>query len=140
MKSIKYIHGETLTEALSKKYRLYLCGNLKLPQTELSCFSDDNLEFGISSYDKFTADIPHFHNANAEYNFILQGCTKVLLVDENIEHTFNSGSFFIIEPNVKYASKHQPNTKIVFVKYPPGNDKQTFKMTASLNSWLSKWE
>ena len=140
MEKIKHIHGDMLIQALSKKYRLYLCGNLELPQNELDCFSDDNLEIGISCHDKFTADVPHFHTHATEYIYIIQGAVKIFLINENKEYVFEKDSFFVLQPNSPYASKNKAGTQTLFVKCPGGNDKQTVDVDTNLMQWLSTWD
>ena len=54
--AINVIHGQTLSDALENKYRLYLCGDKSMVQPELEYVPDDNIEIGISQYTEFTAD------------------------------------------------------------------------------------
>lgn len=136
---MEQIHGEVLKQALEKTYRLYLCGDLKQPQ-EIEWIYDAKNEMGISSYKYFTADQPHFHNSATEYNYIISGNSKILLLDEQKEITLEAGSIFVIPPMTPYASKHQAGTKILFFKSPGGNDKQPIAdITESLCMWLQSW-
>lgn len=136
---MEYILNDDLINSLTKTYRVYLCGALSSPQPALPCIHDDKIEIGISHYREFTSDIPHFHENSTEYNFILQGTSKVFLLDEVKEYIFQSGSIFVLPPKNKYAFKHSIDTKILFIKSPGGNDKKPFAVDAQLESWLKSW-
>lgn len=133
-----YIQGTYLQEKLSEKYRIYLCGSLEKPQAE-KCILDKENEAGISFYQQFTVDLPHFHTTATEYNYIVSGSSKILLLDEHKEITLEAGSFFVFPPMTKYVAKHQAGTKILFFKSPGGNDKQLIDMTKELNVWCQSW-
>lgn len=135
---MELIHGDILHQALDKSYRVYLCGDLKKPQ-ELEWIYDAKNEIGISFYKKFTADHPHFHTNATEYNYIISGSSKILLIDEQKEITLEAGSIFVIPPLTRYASKHQAGTQILFFKSPGGNDKELVDATESLQMWLQSW-
>lgn len=135
---MEYIMGSELNQALQSEYRVYLCGNLCKPQG-MKWIPDGQLEIGTSLYQTFTADKPHFHTAATEYNYVISGKTKVLLIDEGKEFTFEEGSLFVIPPNTKYASKHLGGTRILFIKCPGGNDKNLVDMTEALADWLKAW-
>jgi len=134
---IKIIRGSDIEEATSKEYRQYLVGDLKNPQ--LLDFVKDNVEIGISSYKEFTSDVPHKHPVCSEYNYILEGTTKVLIIEDNVEFTFEKGDFFSIPVNTPYASKHKGGTKVLFFKNPSINDKTKVEVTKELSDWLNKW-
>lgn len=132
------IDGKNLELALKSANRVYLCGDLKKPQ-DLKWIHDENNEIGISHYKCFTADLPHFHTKATEYNYIIKGSTKILLIDEGREILFEEGSIFVLPPMTKYASKHLPNTKIIFFKSPGGNDKHLIGIDDSLEAWRKSW-
>jgi len=136
---MNFIAGQKIFEALSKSYRVYLCGDLKSPQSDLQWIDDKQLEIGISYYNQFSADKPHFHKNATEYNYVLKGTTKLFIIDENQEYTFDSGSLFVIPPNLKYATKHVEDTQILFIKAPGGNDKQLIDISTDLEAWLQMW-
>lgn len=135
---MEYIDGSAIHYALTQTYRVYLCGDLKRPQ-ELTWIHDPNNEVGISLYKNFTADAPHFHLRATEYNFIISGRSKILLLDEQKELVLDEGSLFALPPMTRYASKHQAGTKILFFKSPGGNDKQIVDATHELSKWLLSW-
>ena len=136
---MQYISGDTIFDALSRSYRVYLCGDLKQPQ-DMRWIHDDKNEVGISQYKDFTADKPHYHSAATEYNFVLSGCSKVFLPAEGKEYTFEAGSLFIFPPMTEYASKHMGGTTILFFKSPGGNDKHLIDVTPELETWLASWQ
>lgn len=140
MEKFEFICGESLNKALKSKHRLYLCGNLQKPQEELECIIDKNIEIGTSDYKEFTADAPHFHDTATEYNYVIKGKVKILLIDEKKEYEFGEDSLFIFQPNTKYACKNQAGTKVYFVKSPGGNDKKIISVNDSLKEWLVSWE
>lgn len=137
--SIQHIHGSEIHNALSKIYRVYLCGDKHMIQPELTYLPDDQLEIGISEYSAFTADKPHLHTRDVEYNYVICGCTKVLNLETMEETEYEAGSLFIVSPNTPYASKHLGNTRIFFVKCPKGNDKVLADYTQDVENWLSAW-
>lgn len=135
---MQFINGDTIRDALDNKYRVYLCGDLKQPQ-EMPWIHDENNEIGMSRYVEFTADKPHYHAVCTEYNVVLSGCSKVFLVDEGAEYTFEAGSIFVFPPMTKYASKHAPGTTVLFFKSPGGNDKNLIDVSPELQTWLETW-
>lgn len=135
---MEYILGNELNQALKSDYRVYLCGNLSKPQ-KMKWIPDEQLEIGTSLYNEFTSDKPHFHHVATEYNYVISGKTKLLLIDEGEEYTFEEGSLFVIPPHTKYASKHLAGTRILFVKNPGGNDKKLIDINQKLTDWLKSW-
>ena len=136
---MEIICGNDLDKALESAYRVYLCGDLKKPQ-DLKWIHDENVEMGISYYKEFTADQPHYHLHATEYNFILEGKSKFLLVDEKKEIELEKNSLFVLPPMTKYASKHTAGTKILFFKAPGGNDKTLVELNTYLEQWLASWQ
>lgn len=136
---MNFIRGVDLKRALQLTYRVYLCGNLEKPQECLKWIPDNKLEIGTSFYGKFTGDHPHFHSVATEYNYVMCGTSKVLMIDEGKEYTFGEDTLFVIPPHTRYASKHMGGTKILFVKNPGGNDKNLISVDESLKQWLETW-
>jgi mannose-6-phosphate isomerase-like protein (cupin superfamily) len=139
MEKIKRISAGTISTALEKTFRQYLVGNLKQPQ-EIEHIHDDHVEVGISFYEKFTSDKPHFHTTVSEYQYVLQGstCVKNLITSEILR--LGEGDFYIIRPDTPYAQKSMPNTKILFFKYPGMNDKKLVDIDRDTEEWLRKME
>ena len=136
---IDCICGKEIASALEDSYRVYLCGNLQNPQA-LKWIHDENNEVGISFYKKYTADQPHFHAKATEYNYVISGSTKLLLIDEQEEVLYDAGSIFVLPPMTKYATKHLAGTKILFFKSPGGNDKSLVQVNPALKKWMDSWQ
>ena len=47
-------------------------------------------------------------------------------------------AIFQIFPGIKYAQRAKPGTRILFVKIPPGNDKQLLEISKDVERWLEK--
>lgn len=135
---MKIIHGEEIRAALKNHYRVYLCGKHLIPES-FEILETDGLEIGITHYDKYTLEKPHYHKWNKEYNIILSGKVKVLLIDENKEYEFCKDDIFAIEANMNYIAKAQEGTKVLFVKSPGGNDKCVIEMNENLEIWGKTW-
>ena len=132
------IYGKEIASALDDSYRVYLCGDLQKPQS-FKWIHDENNEVGISFYKMYTVDQPHFHTKATEYNYIICGSTKLLLIDSQKEYLFEAGSIFVLPPMTKYATKHLAGTKVLFFKSPGGNDKNLVEMDSTLKNWLHSW-
>ena len=138
--AIKVINGEELKAALEKDYRIYLCGDEGMIQPEFAHIPDDFMEIGTSSYKEFTADKPHVHTRNHEYNYVVKGCVRVINLDTGEEFEFGEDSLFVITPNTRYAGKNMAGTRVFFVKYPKGNDKVVVDVPQNVKEWLNSWE
>ena len=136
---MKTLKGEIIQHALTHSKRVYLCGQLAQSQ-EFEHINNDGLEIGVSYYQTFTSDAPHFHASNNEYNIVLQGELKAYLYHEHKEYIFREGDLFLIEPNMPYVVKAQAGTKVMFVKSPGGNDKKTVPIDAPTEHWMDAWD
>lgn len=134
-----FLSPEQIEQALLKTGRQYFSGTLGRPQLELP-WHESKLEIGMSYYPSFTADTPHQHLSSAEHIFIVAGEYKIKLVDTGEEYHLNTGSFFVLEANIKYAGKAMAGTKTFFIKSPGGDDKDCcFDIPAEISQWLSEW-
>ncbi len=62
------------------------------------------------------------------------------MLDEGTEYVFGENSLFALFPNERYASKHRPGTKVLFIKSPGGNDKVILKeLPKEIEAWLSEY-
>ena len=126
--------------ALDKHYRQYLTGRLERPQIELDCLEDD-IEVGMSRYDRFTADLPHRHPVATEHVYVLEGEVRFRLMDgTGREYRLGPGDFFLLRPGVAYASKNAAGTRVLFIKAPGGNDKQPVEPDPDTAAWLERWD
>ena len=137
---LKCIFSQDIQNALNQEYRQYLTGHLTREQKFLK-HVDDDIEIGISYYQEFTADIPHKHPLATEHGYILQGCLRMKLLDGSEQTAeFKSGDFFVLHPDVGYATKNAPDTKILFIKSPGINDKTEVPIDEETRHWLSAWD
>ena len=137
---LEYIHAQDIQQALSQEYRQYLTGHLAKEQKHLK-HVDDDIEIGISHYREFTADTPHKHPVATEHGYVLQGHLRIRLLDgSDQEMEFGPGDFFVLRPGVGYATKNAPDTKILFIKSPAGNDKTVVPVDDMTQHWLSAWD
>ena len=132
------LRNTEIEDGLKEKGRVYLCGNLEFPNG-VQHIQTKEYEIGISLYSVFSVDKPHYHSYNTEYNYVLEGEIKVLLIREGKEFHFKKGDFFVINANEPYIGKALPNTKVLFSKVPGGNDKVEVKTEKTIQNWSSQW-
>ncbi len=135
---MEFLKKAEIDKGLVDAHRTYLCGNLKQP-TESDFIHTDSYEMGITEYKEFTCEKPHLHSFNDEYNYVIEGCLKVLLINEKRELIFESGDLFVIHPNESYVCKGQAGTRVVFSKLPGGNDKVLIDADMSVTRWGESW-
>lgn len=134
-----YLDSKQIEQALSMTGRQYFSGILGKPQPNLPWFESE-LEIGMSYYDQFSIDTPHQHLNSAEHIYVVSGQYKIKLIDTNEEFELSTGSFLVLPPKTKYASKAAPNTRTFFIKSPGGNDKDTnFEISHAITNWLKSW-
>lgn len=134
-REIMMIKNRDIESALSETTRQYLVGQLARPQN-LIHIDDSYIEIGITSYDSFISEEPHYHTQAYEYQYMISGMTEYLDVESGVEYQFKKGDFYKIPPGVKYAQRSKPGTKILFIKTPPGNDKQNLDVTDTIDQWI----
>ena len=130
---------EAIENGLKEKGRVYLCGNLAFPNG-LEHIPTQGYEIGISCYREFSADKAHLHSYNTEYNYVLEGELKILLLQEGTEHHLKKGDLFVIRTDEPYIGKALPSTKVLFSKVPGGNDKVEVPMSVAVKNWCRKWD
>ncbi len=131
---IEKLDSSLIDKTLESEHRQYLCGDLKLPQ-KLENLKDDEVEIGITLYDSYRVEKPHYHTTCSEYQYILEGKTKYLDLSTMEEVEMKKGDFFIIRRGTKYYQKALKGTKILFFKYPAGNDKILVKLSKEQENW-----
>lgn len=132
------IKSGSVDEGLNRHGRVYLCGDLEF-SNGVEHIRTSGYEIGISQYDEFTADKPHYHSYNTEYNYVLEGEIKVLLINEGREVHLKKGDLFVIQPNEHYVGKSLPGTRTFFSKVPGGNDKVEIAVTEETEKWSKSW-
>jgi quercetin dioxygenase-like cupin family protein len=138
MAQILRIAAADIEKALAGVTRQYLVGNLARPQA-LSHILHGVIEIGVTRYGREGGtEEPHTHRQAFEYQYILEGKTAYLDVTTQEQHVFRRGDFYAIEPGVVYAQKSVPQTEILFIKVPPGNDKVPVPATSDVQAWLNE--
>jgi 8-oxo-dGTP diphosphatase len=138
MARIIKLPAQAIDQALKGVTRQYLVGDLQKPQV-LSHIPSDLVEIGITRYGaEGGSELPHRHRQAFESQYMLSGTTVYLDTETGEEHVFNEGDFYQIEPGVSYAQKSAPDTAILFIKVPPGNDKMAVAMTDEIDAWFKK--
>ncbi|VBB07282.1 Hypothetical protein LUCI_2526 [Lucifera butyrica] len=138
MKKIEVISGNRIETALESSKRQYLAGELALPQ-ELDYLRDPHIEAGITEYKEYTIEKPHYHTTTTEYIYVLAGESKYIDIKTKEETLVEKGDFFLIRPGITYAQKSKAGLKLLFFKYPSGNDKVSVEEDGSLNAWYTNW-
>lgn len=133
---IKINKGD-IEKSLEGNNRQYIVGNLKKPQ-KLTYLPTDELEIGITDYDEYTTEEPHYHTTVTEYQYMLEGRTKYLDVSSGKEFTFEKGDFYAIETNTVYAQKSYPGTRILFIKSVSINDKVPIDASEDVICWMNR--
>jgi quercetin dioxygenase-like cupin family protein len=133
------IRNTDITTALQDNKRVYLCGNLTKPNG-LEHIHTTNYEIGISDYPEYTFEHPHYHATNHEYNYVLSGSIKILLLNTKQEYEFTTGDLFVIAPNEPYVAKCLSSSRTIFSKVPGGNDKVLVELDDEIQHWGSSWE
>lgn len=138
MPKIIRISAEEIDQALQNVTRQYFVGNLQKPQA-LRHIPSSLIEIGVTRYvgGKLT-EAPHRHKQAFEFQFMTSGLTAYFDLATGDASVFRKGDFYMIEPGVVYAQKSAPNTEILFIKVPPGNDKVPVETTAEVEAWFQK--
>jgi hypothetical protein len=138
MAQILKISGQTIDESLKGVTRQYLVGELQKPQA-LGYIPNSLLEIGITRYGpEGGRELPHKHKKAVESQYMVAGATAYLNTDTGEEYVFRKGDFYLIEPGVAYAQKSEPDTEILFIKVPPGNDKIPVDTTPEIQEWFER--
>lgn len=138
MAKILKISAAALDDALADTTRQYLVGDLQKPE-RLQHIPSSLIEIGITRYGAGGGTEPtHTHKQAFEFQYMTSGLTAYLDTVTGEEHVFWKGDFYVIEPGVVYAQKSGPNTEILFIKVPPGNDKIPVDITPEVRAWFEE--
>jgi hypothetical protein len=136
MPKILKISGQDIDQALRNATRQYLVGDLQKPQP-LQHVPSSLIEIGITRYEtESKTEAPHRHTQAYEFQYMTSGLTAYLDLTTGEEYVFKKGDFYVIEPGIVYAQKSAPNTEILFIKVPPGNDKVPVDATPEVEAWF----
>ncbi len=128
------INAASIEASLGDETRQYLAGELKLPQL-LAHIHDADIEVGISHYAASAFEPAHRHARAKEYQYVLRGMTEYQDVDTGEVHRFTAGDFYAIYPGTSYVQRIKRDTRILFIKYPAGNDKEPVPVEAAVDAW-----
>lgn len=137
---MQILRHQEISEGLTEGFRVYLAGNLGKPQPLPHCIPSAGVEIGLSRYQEFTPETPHFHSENTEYNYVIKGQVKILYIETMTEFLFTAGDLFVMEVGNRYVTKAQAGAEVIFFKAPGGNDKQVVPSSGQVKVWLESWE
>ena len=135
---IDFLRQEEISEAFRGNTRQYFTGDLQLPQ-QLRFLYDADVESGISSYPEYRWEAPHYHTVTSEYCYLLDGETKYIDLETQIEYHFKQGDFYILRRGVPYLQKCRSGCRLLFFKVPGINDKVTVELTEPMRRWCEHW-
>lgn len=133
-KGFKLIQNDKIIRAFEESTRQYLVGDLKKPQL-IQHFKDVDIEIGITKYDRFQFEAPHYHTSATEYQYMLDGLTEYLDLETNETFVFKKGDFYKINPYTHYTQRSKEGTSILFIKSPGLNDKVNLEITDNIRKW-----
>ncbi len=136
MASFSLLDAASIAYALSETSRQYLVGALQRPQI-LDHFPDSRLEVGLTVYRASSSEAPHRHTEATEFQYVLDGHTEYLEIDSHTVHAFRTGDFYVIRPGTSYAQRSKAGTRILFIKVPSTDDKESIPASPDLLSWLN---
>lgn len=122
MKSFERIKGSTIKDILDNDKRLYLVGDLKLPQ-KIKHINNKDIEVGITDFKGGEFEKPHYHTQQTEFMYIMYGEVKYREVKTGREFVYSEGDFFHITPGICYTQEALTPTRVFFIKIPSINDK-----------------
>lgn len=135
---MEVIRGRDIERGIRETGRTYMAGNLERPNAS-PYVKTDGYETGITEYHAYAVEEPHRHGQNQEYNYVLSGFIKLVLLDEQVETLFEAGDFYVIEPGEAYVAKCVGGTRILFAKVPGGDDKQVIEPSERIRKWGERW-
>ncbi len=125
-----------LEAAFEGETRQYIMGDLKQEQ-KLPFIYSDECEMGITVYDEYTHDDPHYHDYITETNYIIEGKVMLHIVETGEDYLVEKGGIFSVPPHVTHVLKAQAGTKIIFTKSKMGNDKHAVDFEGlGLEDWF----
>ena len=139
MTGIEIRRAGEIESALADTDRQYLVGTLGRPQA-LAHIPDADVEVGVSHYRQDTADVPHLHPVQREFQYVVSGRAVLRDLRTGAEHLLGPGDFYAVEAGVPHAQKSKAGTHIVFFKHPAGNDKTEIEPDRELQAWLADFD
>lgn len=142
LKMIESISCEKIKSSLELFDRIYLSGDFEF-ENDVFKKVQDKLEIGISQYDEYTVNEPHYHISCDEHSYIISGGIKVRIFNDDDayeDYEYGEGDFVVIRANTRHVVKNKAGTKILFIKLPNGLDKYGFELDDDTKLWLESWD
>lgn len=136
MNKVTLIDSQEIEASLKKSDREYLVGNLAKEQN-LNHVFDEDVEIGISDYQKDTLEEPHCHPIISEYQYILSGEIILFDLDNKKSYPLSKGDFYAVPKDVRHVQVSKANSRILFVKNKSINDKKIIKVSGEEQAWIN---
>ena len=136
---MEIIRNKEIENGTAQFGRVYLCGDLQYSDG-VDAIKTTGYEIGITDYPEYTFEKAHLHSFNKEFNYVLEGRIKVLLLKEKKEFIFEKGDLFVIGTNEPSVAKIEAGSKTIFSKVPGGNDKVLIAMEEPVLRWGKAWD
>lgn len=138
---LKHFHGEEICRVLKTCREVALCADSTRPRPKIRFYEDADIEVRMARYPIFTACPPCRHRGEQEFKFVIKGAAKVLLLGDEAEYSFESGSLFIVDANMSYCMKCMPDTQIMTFVLPNDYALPDEELPAGdkLRIWMSTW-
>lgn len=141
IEQLKHFHAEEIEEALRANHEVSLCADTTRPRPPIRFYEDADIEVRVARYPNFAACAPLRHRGMQEFRFVAQGAVKVLLLSGEQEHSFSTGSLFIVESGMRYCMKCMPGTTLFTFMIPDdyGLPDQELPVSDTLRVWMGSW-
>jgi len=133
----KILRRKNIEDSLVESTRQYLVGHLQRPQ-KLDNIDDTDIEFGISDYPDAAFEKAHSHSQTREFHYILKGMTEYMDLDTEEVLRFSTGDFYVIYPGTRYSQRVKEDTRLLFAKFPSGNDKILEAESDAILDWAKE--
>lgn len=141
VKQLKHFHGEEICGVLKSCREVALCADPTRPRPKMRFYEDADIEVRMERFPMFSACSPRHHRGEQEFKFVVKGAVKVLLLGDDVEYVFESGSLFIVDANMRYCMKCMPESQIMTFALP--NDyalpDEELPVGDGLRVWMSTW-
>ena len=136
-----FVEGKDVDRALGEAGRVYLTGHLGRPQIQFDHIGDlpDPTEVGITRYSELTVDQPHLHEVSTDFTYVVRGVFAVRIIPTGEVRVLGEGGLCVIEPGLAHVCIAHPQTQVLFIKVPGGNDKVTVELDGDSRAWVDEY-
>lgn len=136
-----FVEGGDVDRALSQAGRVYLAGHLVHPQPQFDHISSlpDPTEVGVTRYSSLTVDQPHVHELNTDFTYVVRGTFAVRIIPTGEVRVLEEGGLCVIEPGLAHVCIAHPDTQVLFLKVPGGNDKVPVELDRASCEWVERY-